>query len=89
MGPQSFLMYNDWIVLEYGHGFGKIVTLVPFVEVSIGTYYTLGDNLAVSIKIQISSSKISFDIYSIQIHTYVQGNKWKIISRSFVYTAKD
>lgn len=89
MGPQSFLMHNTWVVLEYGHGFGEIVTLVPFVEVSVGIYYSFGDNLAVSIKIQISFSKIFFDIYPMQIHTYVQGNKLKVIYRSFVYIAKD
>lgn len=79
MGPQSFLMYKNWMILEYGHGFGEIVTLVPFVEVSIGIYDFLGDNSAGPIKIQISFSKIFFDIYPLQIHTYVQGNKLKII----------
>lgn len=87
MDPQSFLMYKNWIVLEYGHGFGEIVTLMPFVEVPIGISYSLWDNS--NFKIQISFSKIFFDIYPIQIHKYVQRNKLKIIYRSLVYIAKD
>lgn len=79
MGAQSFLMYKNWMVLEYGHGFEEIVILVPFVEVLIGIYNSSGDNLAGHVKIPISFSKIFFDIYPIQTHTYVPENKFKII----------
>lgn len=62
---------------------------MPFVGVSIGVY-SLRDNSVVSVKIQISFSKVFFwELSYTYTHTYVQRNKFKTIHRSVGYIAKD